>query len=169
MKKERIWPLNARQLALVEALASLTELSRDGNELGARWSVAKELVGEIKRTAGEDEGVVRAQFRQILVKYARCSYEHLKTPAHSGYKQGSKPSLMGISHFADWFGIPTRKAIKALAGDYEKEIARLWTEGRTRTARWNKALAWGYAFWYVARSPFDTIVRYVMKSFRGGG
>ena len=65
------------------------------------------------------------------------------------------PDLKSIEHFADCFGIPTRKAIKALAGDYAAEIKRLHDEGRTRAARWNRCLAWGMQFGillYVALS-----------------
>ena len=77
------------------------------------------------------------------------------------------PSLAGIYNFADFFGLDLRKRIKALAGDFEVEIIRLQSERRFKTAKWNKALAWGYAVWYVLRGPFDWIVETFIKSKKG--
>ena len=75
--------------------------------------------------------------------------------------------LGGLVRAADALPIPTRKAVKALAGDYMEEVRRLNDEGRPRMAKWNVYLAWGYAAWYVARSPFDWIVSLLIKNLRG--
>lgn len=77
------------------------------------------------------------------------------------------PSLKSISNFADFFGLGLRKKIKAMAGDFDIEIQRLRKEKRFKTAKWNKALAWGYAVWYVLRGPFDWIVETFIKSKKG--
>ena len=70
----------------------------------------------------------------------------------------TKPDLTGLKHFSDWFSLGLRQRICAMAGDYEKEIDRIFSEGRFKTARWNKALAWGYAILYVLRGPVDFLV-----------
>lgn len=75
--------------------------------------------------------------------------------------------LRGLTRFADLFGLQTRKAIKSLAGDYAVEVRRLRRERRPWMARWSVVLAWGYALWYVFRSPVDWAVSYVLKSLRG--
>ena len=66
-----------------------------------------------------------------------------------------KPDLTGIKHFADCFSLDLRKRITGMAADYEVEINRIFAEGRFKTARWNKAMAWAYAIGYVLRGPFD--------------
>lgn len=76
------------------------------------------------------------------------------------------PSIKGILHFADFFGLATRKSIKAMAGDYDDEIRRIHADGRVWTAKYNKLLAWGYALWYVLRGPLDGAVQYLMGSFK---
>lgn len=76
-------------------------------------------------------------------------------------------SLKNISNFADFFGLELRKRIKAVAGDFEVEIQRLHKEKRFRTAKWNKALAWSYAFWYVIRGPIDWLAEAVIKPWKG--
>lgn len=78
-----------------------------------------------------------------------------------------QPSLKGISNFADFFGLGLRKRIKAVAGDYEVEIKRLHKEKRYKTAKWNKALAWSYAIWYVLRGPVDWFAETLIKSWKG--
>jgi hypothetical protein len=78
-----------------------------------------------------------------------------------------RPPLHGLVHVADALPIPTRKAIKALAGDYMHEVQRLQDEGRSRMAKWNVFLAWCCAAWYVLRSPFDWIVSLLLKNLRG--
>lgn len=77
------------------------------------------------------------------------------------------PPLRRLIRVADLLPIPTRKAIKALAGDYMDEVQRLHGEGRPRMAQWNVVLAWGCAAWYLLRSPFDWVVSYVLKNLRG--
>jgi hypothetical protein len=121
------------------------------------------VVRRLERDERSRDSVFRASLREYRVLSDGSMYRV------SDDKPTAKPSLKGLERFADWFGIPTSKALKGLAGDYSAEIERLWGEGRTHAARWNMALAWGYSLWYVARSPFDSLVRYVMKSFRGGG
>lgn len=78
-----------------------------------------------------------------------------------------KPPLRGLVRFADLFGLETRKAIKAMAGDYHVEIRRLRRERRWAMARWNAVLAWGYAGWFVLRSPVDKLTQYATKAWRG--
>lgn len=77
------------------------------------------------------------------------------------------PPLRGLVRFADWFGLDTRKAIKALAGDFSVEIRRLRRERRDYVANWNLILAWGYAIWYVFRAPFDFILNTATRLFKG--
>jgi hypothetical protein len=77
--------------------------------------------------------------------------------------------LRNLTNFADFFALPTRKVIKALAGDYDAEIRRLRQARRPFAARWNMGLAWGVALWYVLRSPVDRVLQYLIKSFKGGG
>lgn len=67
------------------------------------------------------------------------------------------PSLRGLVHFADWLGLDLRKRINALAGDYDAEIRPLCRDDSYITARWNKALAWAFALWYIGRVPWDWI------------
>lgn len=78
-----------------------------------------------------------------------------------------RPQLHGIVQFADWLPLELRKRVKALAGDYDAEIGRLHDQGRYRVARWNRALAWIYALWYVLRSPVDRIMGLLVKAFTG--
>ena len=77
------------------------------------------------------------------------------------------PSLQHISNFADLFGLGLRKKIKAMAGDFDLEIKRLHKAKRSKTAKWNKALAWGYAVWYVVRGPIDWLAENLIKSWKG--
>lgn len=87
------------------------------------------------------------------------------------YREGrstpKRAPLRGLIRLADWLGLETRRAIKALAGDYAAEIRRLRRERRHWAAKWNHCLAWGYAVWYVFRSPFDMLVRYLVRALRG--
>jgi hypothetical protein len=75
--------------------------------------------------------------------------------------------LYALVRVADVLPIATRKAIKALAGDYMHEVQRLYSEGRPGMAKWNVCLAWCCAAWYVLRSPVDWVLAYVLKSMRG--
>jgi hypothetical protein len=90
----------------------------------------------------------------------------IEVPKRQRRRTRSAP-LRGLARFADLFGLQTRKAIQALAGDYAVEVRRLRRERRRWMARWNVVLAWGYAAWYVLRSPVDWVVSYVLKSLRG--
>lgn len=77
------------------------------------------------------------------------------------------PSLAGLVHFADWWGLDLRKRIKSLAGDYDAEIRRLCHEDRYLTARWNKFLAWTFAFWYIGRGPWDWLRALLLLAVKG--
>lgn len=77
-----------------------------------------------------------------------------------------RPPLRSLCRVADFFGLETRKAIKALAGDYEPEIRRLRRERRSHAARWNVILAWLYAIWMVLKSPWEWVVRHVLNALR---
>lgn len=90
----------------------------------------------------------------------------IEAPKRQRRRTRSAP-LRGLARFADLFGLQTRKAIQALAGDYAVEVSRLRRERRRWMARWNVVLAWGYAGWYVLRSPVDLAISYALKSLRG--
>lgn len=77
------------------------------------------------------------------------------------------PSLLGISDFADFWGLSLRKRIKATAGDFDVEVKRLHKEKRYRMAKWNVVLAWGYAIWYVLRGPYDLVKGALVKAMQG--
>lgn len=79
----------------------------------------------------------------------------------------TKPSLQPICDFADLFGLQVRKKIKAVAGDYDEEIARLHKQRRYKTAQWNRILAWGYAILYVLRGPLDWVTDYLISAVKG--
>ncbi|QJW85206.1 hypothetical protein HK414_22560 [Ramlibacter terrae] len=85
----------------------------------------------------------------------------------SAARKGKFPSLHGLVRFADLFGLDLRKNLKALAGDYDAEIRRLHAEKRYRMAAWNKLLAWAFAFWYVLRGPFDAVIMWAIKAWKG--
>ena len=77
------------------------------------------------------------------------------------------PSLTAISRFADFFGLGLRKEIKAMVGDYDVEIKRIYTkEKRPLAAKWQVALAWGYTFWYVCKRPISVVWDYVFGSLK---
>lgn len=78
-----------------------------------------------------------------------------------------RPTLTGLTQFADWCPLDLRKRLKALAGDYDAEIIRLHGDARYPAARWNKFLAWTYALWYVLRSPLDRAAEILVKAFTG--
>jgi hypothetical protein len=84
--------------------------------------------------------------------------------SRSSMRARRRQPLRTLARWADCFGLPTRKAIKALVGDYAVEIRRLRRERRKWMARWNVCLAWGFATWYVIRGPFDAVVQYLVKS-----
>lgn len=77
-------------------------------------------------------------------------------------KPRAKPPLKGLIRFADFTGLKTRKQIKAMAGDMDVEIRRLRKAHRRIAARWNVCMAWGYAMYYVARSPLDKLAAYLL-------
>ena len=77
------------------------------------------------------------------------------------------PSLLGISNFADFWGLGLRKRIKACAGELDVEVKRLHKEKRYRMAKWNVVLAWGYAIWYVLRGPYDLVRGALVKALKG--
>jgi hypothetical protein len=82
-------------------------------------------------------------------------------------RSARKPSLTALSNFADIFGLQIRKRIKALAGDYDEEIGRLYKQRQYKTAQWNRILAWGYAIWYVLRGPLDWVTDYLISAVKG--
>lgn len=82
-------------------------------------------------------------------------------------KKRQPPSLKGLVQFADWWGLDLRKRIKALAGDYDAEVRRLCRADRYPTARWNKVLAWIFAFWYIGRGPLDWIRALLLLAVKG--
>ncbi len=84
-------------------------------------------------------------------------------------KRKATPNLKGLVRFADFFGLPTRKAIKALAGDFSAEVLRLKRARRPYMARWNVCLAWLYTFWIILKAPGEMLVRYLVKTFSGIG
>lgn len=77
------------------------------------------------------------------------------------------PRLRKLVLWADLMPLDLRKRLKAMAGDYSAEIARLQLEGRHKTANWNTVLAYGYAGWYVLRGPLDGVVGLLMKNLKG--
>lgn len=79
----------------------------------------------------------------------------------------SRPPLRSLVRIADLFGIGTRKAIKAMAGDYDVEIRRLRRERRSAAAKWNVMLAWGTALSILLRSPFTFLLKAAKGLFSG--
>lgn len=73
---------------------------------------------------------------------------------------------MGISNFADFWGLGLRKRIKACAGEFDVEVKRLHKEKSYRMAKWNVVLAWGYAVWYVVRGPWDWVFGALIKALK---
>jgi hypothetical protein len=77
-----------------------------------------------------------------------------------------RPQLNGLVAFADYFGLGMRARIKALAGDFDAEIARLHRDRRYKTAKWNQFLAWWFTAGYLLRGPFDWAWEYFVEAFR---
>jgi hypothetical protein len=67
------------------------------------------------------------------------------TPKSIANSRSKRSPMRGIQRFADFLGLRARKAVKALAADYEVEIKRLKREDRHWAVRWNIALAWAAA------------------------
>lgn len=103
----------------------------------------------------------------LLTPVRKAFHELVRGPARSGRKVRQTLSLVGLVRFADWWGLDLRKRIKALAGDYDAEIRRLCREDRYLTARWNKVLAWTFAFWYIGRGPWDWIRALLLLAVKG--
>lgn len=78
-----------------------------------------------------------------------------------------KPPLSGLIRLADILPLPTRKKLKALAGDYDPEIRRLRRAHRHRAATWNSVLAWLIAIRIVLGAPVEWALRVLLKLFRG--
>lgn len=79
----------------------------------------------------------------------------------------NRPPLRGLVKFADLFSIGTRKAIKAMAGDYDVEVRRLRRERRPAMAKWNVFLAWGTALGIVLRSPLSFLIKAAKRLISG--
>lgn len=97
------------------------------------------------------------------------NYESAVQNVQQRSKRKQTPNLRSLVRFADFFGLHTRKAIKALAGDFSAEVQRLKRARRPHMARWNVCLAWLYTFWIVAKAPMDMLLRYLVKAFGGIG
>ena len=122
------------------------------------------------RRAAIDRGSPVARIYKILVS----SYALLRADARDVRKlvrrkaAPKKPSLRGIVRFADALPLGLRKRVKAMAGDYDAEIALLHKQRRYRMAKWNARLAWLTAAWMVLRAPLDALKSWVMKATIGG-
>lgn len=86
--------------------------------------------------------------------------------SHSRLK-GRRLPLRGLVRLADFLPLPTRKKVRALAGDYDLEIRRLRRARRHSAATWNSALAWLIAIRIVLGAPVEWVLRVLLKLFRG--
>ncbi len=125
----------------------------------------------LKTFASLQSRELQLRLEEVRERHLQGSYRILGTikqfPLNDLAVVEQRPPLRGLVHVADVLPIPTRKAIKAMAGDYVDEVRRLHAEGRPGMAKWNVVLAWGCAAWYVLRSPFDWIVSLLLKNLRG--
>jgi hypothetical protein len=118
---------------------------------------------EMLRALKFEVGQIERNLTELQIKIVKSTGGPLEP------RSEPEPTLQGLFRFADWFGLNTRKAIKALAGDYEVEIRRLRQEGRPGVAQWNSVLAWGYALVLVLKSPVSWVVSRALNAFRGSG
>jgi hypothetical protein len=115
----------------------------------------------VTKDAADDQAAIRVinYYRHISPLRWEQSFQSALRP--------KRPKLGALNRMADYLGLELRKRIKALAGDYDAEIQRLYSEGRYRAAQWNKWLAWGYAGFYVLRAPIDWLSSFVIAKFTG--
>lgn len=179
MKPTTMLASNDRAVVRFEKMVSVRDIDAfvqdHARELSSRGVtrvdvvVANQHVSTLSIGMGSENGT---QFFTIAtVARHPIANEHVDHPnvaAASAPKEGqSRPTLGGLSAFADFFGLDLRRRLKAMAGDYDAEIARLHKEGRSFAARWNKWLAWYCAGWYVLRSPLDKAAAMLVKGFTG--
>jgi hypothetical protein len=140
----------------------LLDLRRDVDERGAIITSMHETVERIvARLAQDHESSQQALRLAIEHKHinnmigTQFGVPTVVVKAPPQFVPPPSPTLRRLIHIADALPIPTRKTVKAMAGDYDDEVRRLRAEGRVRMAQWNVCLAWGCALRIVCRSPFD--------------
>lgn len=113
---------------------------------------------ELVRADGSSDGE-QATPREALEALAGLVVCHVPTAEKLAQPVSAarrcKPELLGLANFADIFSMGLRKRLRAMVGDYQTDINRLYEEGRDKTAAWNKLLAWATAFYYIVCAPIE--------------
>jgi hypothetical protein len=158
-------------------------MQREVDEFVQEWDgvkgVVTECISDMKRGCATTTQITLATRSMRAINDRRITLEALSQQQRIATEQllsrvramrvpgSDRHPLYGLVRLADFFGLETRAAIKALAGDYDAEIRRLRSEGRVVAARWNEWLAWGCAIRYVFRGALEQLLRYFVKSLGG--
>lgn len=96
---------------------------------------------------------------------ATADQRRRRRTARLNVRARAKPPLRSLIRIADFLGLKTRKAIKAMAGDFDPEIRRLSRAHRPIAARWNVALAWICAAQIVLQAPVEKLLSVIRRKF----
>lgn len=130
----------------------LVEEDREGTVLVRKLMIEEQLKALDRETvtAWNDEQ------RNRFMRYVTTRLEAAQT--------SKPPTLNRLSSWSDALPLDLRRQVKAMAGDYQPEIARLHAEGRYGFAWWNAKLAWITAIWMVVKWPLAA-ARDLFKAF----
>ncbi len=145
---------NLRNQVFHQGLQSLSGLVEEGAE-GQEFDT---FVSNLPSELSELEDRIK---RRLYLSHLRDLDEARKVP--------ERPRLDGLTSFADICPRGLRGRLKAMAGDYDADIRAFHEQGKYKTARWNRMLAWATAAKMVLFGPFDALTQWAIKALRGGG